>query len=240
MCSLSSVTFAEYSQITSINDYTFRNANSLKSIVIPASVTSIGDCAFADATSLTTITFAENSQITSIGRGAFKDTLSLTSIFIPATVSVIESGAFEGAYLITLYAQALEEPSSWEFGWNNYDIPIIWGVKEFGTYEDIDYVVLQDNTITILGQTSKSLSTSIVIPSSINGLSVRAIGTNAFQNNTILETITIPETVVTIGEYAFRNALISKINVQASSKPDGWHYSWNIDGIEVEWSYSIE
>ena len=63
-------------------------------LVIPSTVTSIGDCAFHKCTSLMSVTFGEGSQLTSIGYDAFYNCTSLTSIEIPASVTSIGERAF--------------------------------------------------------------------------------------------------------------------------------------------------
>jgi hypothetical protein len=71
--------------------------SSLASIEIPASVTSIGNYAFAGGDipmGLQTVPFAPNSQLTSIGRNAFYSCSSLTTITIPASVTSIGDSAF--------------------------------------------------------------------------------------------------------------------------------------------------
>lgn len=109
--SLTSVTFAENSQLTSIGSDAFYDCTSLTSIEIPASVTSIGDGAFRGCTSLTSVTFAEDSQLTSIGSDAFWDCASLTSVEFPASVTSIGYGAFYGCTKLTSVTFA--ETSGW-------------------------------------------------------------------------------------------------------------------------------
>ena len=71
----------------------FRN-QAVKSYIIPSSVTSIGDSAFAGCSSLSNI--AIPSSVNSIGDKAFWDCCSLTSIVIPDSVTSIGDGAFCG------------------------------------------------------------------------------------------------------------------------------------------------
>ena len=99
--SLTTVSFAEGSQLTSIGSYAFRDCSSLTSIEIPAGVTSIGEGAFFDCSNLESVTFAEGSQLTSIGRYAFRYCSSLTSILIPAGVTSIGYAAFSSCSSLT-------------------------------------------------------------------------------------------------------------------------------------------
>ena len=80
------------SSVTSIGDYAFGDCSSLTSMVLPESVTSIGDYAFGDCSSLTSIVFP--SSVTSIGESAFMRCSSLTSIVLPETVTSIGHSAF--------------------------------------------------------------------------------------------------------------------------------------------------
>ncbi len=64
-----------------------------QSTIIPNSVTSIGDGAFQDCSSLTSITIPNS--VTSIGNSAFRYCSSLTSITIPNSVTSIGDEAFE-------------------------------------------------------------------------------------------------------------------------------------------------
>ena len=67
--------------VTSIGDWAFDNCSSLTSVTIPNSVTSIGDYAFYLCSGLTSVTIGNS--VTSIGEKAFAGCSSLTAIYVP-------------------------------------------------------------------------------------------------------------------------------------------------------------
>lgn len=79
--------------VTSIGDYAFRDCTSLESINIPDSVTSIGYCAFYGCTGLKSIVIPDS--VESIGKRAFRDCTGLKSIVIPDSVKWIGNFAFK-------------------------------------------------------------------------------------------------------------------------------------------------
>ena len=85
--------------VTSIGNYAFEDCSSLTSIEIPNSVTSIGNYAFRDCSSLTSITIPNS--VTSIGYCAFDGCSSLTSVTIGNGVTSISGSAFYGCCSLT-------------------------------------------------------------------------------------------------------------------------------------------
>ena len=78
--------------VTTIGNEAFRSCHLLTSITIPNSVTTIGNAAFRTCTSLTSITIPY--IVTTIGNAAFQSCRSLTSITIPKSVTTIGYDTF--------------------------------------------------------------------------------------------------------------------------------------------------
>jgi hypothetical protein len=79
--------------VTSIGDYVFWNCHSLTGIAIPASVTSISEGSFASCDNLTSVTIPNS--VTNIGESAFQSCTSLASVTIPGSVTSFGVFAFE-------------------------------------------------------------------------------------------------------------------------------------------------
>ena len=78
---------------------TFSGCTILTSVIIPDSVTTIGNCAFYNCSSLTSVTIPDS--VTSIGNYAFRECSSLTSVTIPDSVTTIGGYAFYGCSSLT-------------------------------------------------------------------------------------------------------------------------------------------
>ena len=78
--------------VTNIGDYAFWNCRSLTDIVIPDGVTSIGKCAFEGCSALSSVVIPDS--VSCIGFGAFENCSSLHSVVIPDSVTNIGDYAF--------------------------------------------------------------------------------------------------------------------------------------------------
>ncbi len=85
--------------VTSIGESVFYNCSGLTSITIPNSVTSIGSSAFSNCSSLTSITIPNS--VTSIGESVFYNCSGLTSVTIPNSVTSIGNSAFSNCSSLT-------------------------------------------------------------------------------------------------------------------------------------------
>lgn len=85
--------------VTTIGTSAFYSCDSLTSVTIGNSVKTIGWSAFSSCTSLTSVEIPDS--VTEIDREAFRDCSSLTSIVIPDSVSSIGEGAFKNCTGLT-------------------------------------------------------------------------------------------------------------------------------------------
>ena len=170
--------------VTSIGDWAFSRCSGLTSVTIPNSVTSIGDYTFYVCSGLTSVTIGNS--VTSIGNGAFAGCSGLTSITIPNSVTSIGSGAFSGCSGLT----SVTIPNS---------VTSI-GNYAFSSCSGLTSVTIP-NSVTSIGSCAflncKSL-TSVTIPNSVT-----SIGSEAFYKCTGLTSVTIGSGVTSIGSSAF-------------------------------------
>ena len=209
------------SSVTSIGDRAFNDCSSLSEIVIPASVTSIGDFAFCSCRSLCKIVIP--ASVTSIGDDAFWDCDSLSEIVIPSSVTSIGDDAFHDCSSLS----EIVIPSSV----TSIGDSAFWGCSSLSE-------IVIPSSVTSIGDSAfsdcHSLS-KIVIPSSVTSIgkgafwgcdslseivipaSVTSIGDDAFWDCDSLSEIVIPSSVTSIGDCAFSGChSLSKIVIPSS------------------------
>ena len=171
-------------KVTSIGDYAFADCSSLTEVTIPNSVTNIGDYAFSDCSSLTSVTIGNS--VTSIGNYAFLGCSSLTSVTIPNSVTSIGDFAFSSCYRLTSVTISNSVTSI--------------GYSAFSNCSKLTSVIIP-NSVTSIGErafSGCSSLTNVTIPNSVT-----SIGEDAFGSCTSLTSVTIPNSVTRISNYTF-------------------------------------
>ena len=179
--------------VTSIGDYAFYGCNGLTSIVIGNNVTSIGDYAFYGCNGLTSIVIGNN--VTSIGIYAFYNCTGLKTV-INCSNLTFTKGSSNYGYVACYATKVINAPNA------VIDGDFIWcklnGANTLACY---------------LGEVAE-----LTLPADYNGENY-VIGNEAFKGCTGLTSITIPNSVTSIGSGAFYNCYGLKKAIWLTNTP---------------------
>ena len=230
---LTSVTIGD--SVTTIGEYAFGDCESLTSVTIGDSVTMIGFRAFEYCDSLTSVTIPDS--VTWIGWGAFEGCSSLTSVTIGDSVTMIEDGAFYGCSSLTSVtipdSVTTIEHQAFSGCGNLTSVTIGDSVMTIGSYAfsgcGLTSVTIPDSVTTIGGGAFAACHSlaefkgkfaadggrclikdnTLIAYANVSGTtytipdSVTTIGDYAFEGCSSLTSVTIPDSVTAIGDWAF-------------------------------------
>ena len=199
--------------VTSIVDYAFAGCSGLTSLTIPNSITSIVDNAFTGCSSLTSITIPNS--ITSIGNEAFAGCSSLSSVTIPNSVTSIGTAAFSGCSSLSSVTISNSVTSIEE--------------SVFSNCSSLTSVEIP-NSVTNIGKGAfsgcSSLS-SVTIPNSVT-----SIGESVFSNCSSLTAVEIPNSITSIGYSAFAGcSSLTAVEIPNSVTSIGWYAFYECTGL---------
>lgn len=218
--SLMSVSIAS---VRDIQDYAFYDCDALVEVYIGGGLAydendPIGSNIFKSCDSLTYVWFGNGTR--SIGYGMFEDCTSLATVEMPDSIVDIGKFAFENCRSLTKIIIPDSVVSVGEYAFNDCvsveELYIGHEATNFGEY-------VFGNNINL-----KTVEIASAMPVISNGMffgcsslesmdnlpqGIDTIGSNAFMGCTSLKSITIPNTVSMIGEYAFDGTAITEINI---------------------------
>mgnify|MGYP002608969653 CR=1 FL=1 len=191
-------------EVEHIPAYLCNNLRLLNTIVIPNSVTTIGNGAFASCSGLTEVIIPNS--VTTIGYRVFASCTGLTEVSIPNSITTIGEKAFNGCTGLT----EITIPNSVT------DI----GNLAFAGCTGLTEVSIPNSITTIRGGAFEGCSglTTVTI-----GNSVTTIEDGAFFLCTQMESVTIGEKVESIGESAFAKCnSLTAVTSKAVTPPQIW------------------
>jgi len=182
---------------------------------LPASVTSILDKAFLDATKLTALTFAEGSALTTIGASAFSGCNGLTTLVLPAGVTTLGEEVFYNCTSL----ESLTLSASLE----GFDGDMITGCDALAainvgadgkgtSYSSLDGVLYNSDATKLVFYPGAKEATEFTVPAT-----VKYIAPRAFYDNAILVKVVLSEGLVEIGQQAFSYCTaLEEINIPST------------------------
>ena len=213
--------------LTSIGEHAFSHSG-LTSITIPSSVTSIEVWAFDECASLSSVAFADNSQLTSIGEKAFYGT-ALTSVTIPGSVTSLGVRAFAGCSGladVTVNWADLSGLSVSNYAFQNIASPANLHVPD-GTYAAYASTAPW-SSFNIIDPNGGTCGESLYWAFNPSTGALTISGTGAMEDYTAsspapwyshigdISSVVLPEGLTHIGQYAFKNFLVTSFTIPAT------------------------
>jgi hypothetical protein len=211
--------------VTSIGDGAFAST-SLSYIVVPGSITNIGNDAFDDCTNLISLFFQGNAP--AIGQDVFEGDPA-TAYYLTGAIGW--NSTFAGLPAVPLAA----DQAQFYYSLNADGISItITGYNWEGT-DGLVAIPGQINglPVTAIGEVAFAgvfdcCSVNITIPNSVT-----SIGNGAFQNNAALYLITIPDSVTNMGAYAFYGCYgLGSVTIPGSVNSIGIYAFWGCSDLQ--------
>ena len=215
----------------------YSQRESIRSVVIEQAVTSIGYRAFYGCSSLTSITIPEG--VTRIGNSAFYGCSRLASLFFNGDAPTIDTTAFIDVNAVAFYPAG---NATWESKKLDYGGTLYWSAMELNTEiiatsicgENMMWQLSKGGVLTIKGsgtfkdftlwESYKPMIQQVIFSAAIE---VPTIPANSFYRYQHLRTITLPDSVTSIGDYAFSScSSLTSITIPKSVTSIGsWAFS---------------
>jgi len=212
--------------VVKIGNAAFRGTSSLTSVMLPDSVTKIGDDAFNLCTRLTSISFGNS--LKRIGVGAFRGCTDLKSVNFPDSLTTIMWMAFFECYDLT----SVSVPAGVDFiglgafahCWTLTDIQVDAGNAD---YSSVDGVLYNKDKTTIFGYPAGKVG-DFSIPETVTN--IWAFAFSGCRGN--LTGVTIPDSVTSIGDSAFRYCSgLTSVDIPDSVTSIGYLAFWNCEAL---------
>lgn len=189
--------------VTKIGDEAFKGNKKVTGVTIPGSVVDIGNNAFEACENLKKVAFTNPGEARNnllIRLSAFKDCTKLTDVEIPARVKQIVGNIFKGC--TSLMEIKVNDNNPYYFAQDG----VLFGpaLVEYSPKYDDNYVLLAYPA----GRQGE-----YTIPSKVNGKEIDQIWTSGFEGAASLTDITIPASIGRLGTAAFESTGLTHVTI---------------------------
>lgn len=224
---LSTINFP--SGITKIPENCFVNCGFYE-VNVPANIKKIGEGAFRNCSQLKYVTISDVME--SIGSRAFEgcsiSRFTCNSVNAPKIgynvfssdthdngILVIPEGS-EISYITGGWISDRESSQGFSFAWSNTNVNININYTYGSTLRYIVDEAAKTAFVAPAPSGGTYGETSIDIPETVNGYKVIGIGASAFMNDKIIKSVTMPQTVTSIGSCAFVNSSVESVSIPSN------------------------
>lgn len=189
--------------VTKIGDEAFKGNKKVTGVTIPGSVVDIGNNAFEACENLKKVAFTNPGEARNnllIRLSAFKDCTKLTDVEIPARVKQIVGNIFKGC--TSLMEIKVNANNPYYFAQDG----VLFGpaLVEYSPKYDDNYVLLAYPA---------GRQGAYTIPSEVNGKEIDQIWTSGFEGASGLTGITIPDSIRRLGTAAFEGTGLTHVTI---------------------------
>lgn len=233
------------STVTAIRNEAFAGCKNLESVLLPESLEYIGTNAFAKCASISALTIP--ATVTEIGSDAFTGCNSLLSVTYAGNAPTAPDDLYTGTpEALTSYASSEAEgftESTWKNRTINFDVdpddkPLTYTDNAGVVWE---YHVVEDGIAEILSVSSENAITALTFPVTIGALTVKGVGNGAIANQRGITGVSIPDTYEWIGYGAFSNCTsLATVTLGNSLRTIGRHpfNGTNVGAVSIPASVS--
>ena len=216
-----------YSNPLVYTHHLYLNGEEVKDLIIPNSVESIGKYAFYNCSGLTSVTIPNS--VTSIGDHAFYSCFGLTSVTIGNSVTSIGEEAFSSCSGLTSVTIPNSVTSIGDAAFLNCSGLTSVHISDIAAWCNIKFVNSYSNPLVHahhLYLNGEEVK-DLIIPNS-----VESIGKYAFYNCSGLTSVTIPNSVTSIGVSAFSGCSgLTSVTIPNSVTSIGWGAFYSCSGL---------